>query len=317
MEAKLVLECLNIALVGVCLASVAIMWKKGVIREFPWVFGALALRVVYGCIYIPLLFHRKELGIDRHLAYAVFVYAFWCNFVLDGFLFGLILYGVYKVAMKPLAGLKKAGNIIFRWVGVVSLLFSISMFVGPHMGGASAVAILTERLQQGISVVTLCLLVFVCFAIKPLGLTFRSRVFGVSLGLGIWATTNLVEAAWYTTMAPQSLYSVVYFISTAGCLAAMLVWAVYFAVPEPERRMVLLPTTSPFFLWNRVSEALGDAPGYVAIAGFRPEMLEPAELKVLTAASKMARERRAEAEAQQSSSSMAQVVALHSMTMPR
>ncbi len=48
--------------------------------------------------------------------------------------------------------------------------------------------------------------------------------------------------------------------------------------------MILLPTTSPFFLWNRISEILGDAPGQVAVAGFKPEMLAPAELEMLTAA---------------------------------
>lgn len=46
--------------------------------------------------------------------------------------------------------------------------------------------------------------------------------------------------------------------------------------------MILLPTTSPFFTWNRISEALGDEPGFVAVAGFKPQMLAAAEMKVLT-----------------------------------
>ena len=48
--------------------------------------------------------------------------------------------------------------------------------------------------------------------------------------------------------------------------------------------MILLPTTSPFFFWNRISEILGDAPGQVAVAGFTPEMLAPAEIEMLTSA---------------------------------
>jgi len=40
-----------------------------------------------------------------------------------------------------------------------------------------------------------------------------------------------------------------------------------------------------------VSEALGDDPGHVAVAGFTPDMLAPGELTVLTAMSKAARER--------------------------
>ncbi len=91
--------------------------------------------------------------------------------------------------------------------------------------------------------------------------------------------------------------------------------------------MVLLPTTSPYFLWNAISEALGDEPGFVAIAGFTPDMLAPAELTVLTAASKWAKERddarerevSEEAEAWEAEAAMAkqQTLAYHSIAMPR
>jgi hypothetical protein len=62
--------------------------------------------------------------------------------------------------------------------------------------------------------------------------------------------------------------------------------------------MVLLPTTSPYFLWNRISEALGDQPGHVAVSGFKPEMLHPTELMVLTAQSNAAREKNLRTSAQ-------------------
>ena len=131
------------------------------------------------------------------------------------------------------------------------------------------------------SVLTLCLLLFVCFAIRPLGLTFRSRIFGVSLGLGTTTAAFLVQAAWISTVGGQSLYSPIYLVSTIGSLISVSIWGAYFVLPEPERKMILLPTTSPFFTWNRISEALGDEPGYVAVGGIKPHMLAAAELKVL------------------------------------
>jgi hypothetical protein len=106
----------------------------------------------------------------------------------------------------------------------------------------------------------------------------------VTLGLGVTAATYLVQAAWLATVGAQSFYSPIYLVSTVGSFVSVCMWAVYFALPEPERKMILLPTTSPFFTWNRISEALGDEPGYVAIAGFKPEMLAAAELKVLSSA---------------------------------
>jgi hypothetical protein len=95
-----------------------------------------------------------------------------------------------------------------------------------------------------------------------------------------------VESAWFSTMATNSLYSPVYVYSACGTCVALTVWGTYFAMPEPAPRMILLPTTSPYFTWNRISEVLGDHPGHVVIAGFTPDMLAPAELAVLTSASR-------------------------------
>jgi hypothetical protein len=81
------------------------------------------------------------------------------------------------------------------------------------------------------------------------------------------------------------MYSPIYLVSTIGSLISICIWGAYFALPEPERKMILLPTTSPFFTWNRISEALGDEPGFVAVAGFKPSMLAAAELKVLSSTS--------------------------------
>ena len=139
--------------------------------------------------------------------------------------------------------------------------------------------------QQTASVLTLCLLLFVCFALKPLGLTYGSRAFGASMGLGILAATQLIQSAWFPTRSFADLYAMGNFYSGLGACAAILVWVSYFALPEPERSMVLLPTTSPYFFWNKISEALGDSPGFVAVSGFTPDSMAPGELAAMIEAS--------------------------------
>jgi hypothetical protein len=56
-------------------------------------------------------------------------------------------------------------------------------------------------------------------------------------------------------------------------------------LPEPKRRLITLPTTSPFLRWNQISEVLGDNPGVVAIGGLPPDMLAAAEIEVMRRAS--------------------------------
>jgi len=289
MATEVLLKYASISSAALCLGVIALMARKRLLAEFPLLGSLLGIQVIGLTISIAILFFRKSLGLDVHVAYKAYFYSHWISLAADSILRVFIIYSVFSLAMKPLQGLHEIGKVIFRWVAGVSIAVSVGIAAGPnftsHVDSALAFARVAGQVQQGISVLTLCLLLFVCFSTKPLGLTYRSRLFGVTLGLGIMAMTTLVQAAWLSVIATQTLYSAVSLFGVLGTFAAVSVWATYFALPEPERKLILLPTTSPFFFWNRISEALGDAPGHVAIAGFRPEMLAPAEFQMLTAPS--------------------------------
>ena len=70
----------------------------------------------------------------------------------------------------------------------------------------------------------------------------------------------------------------------AACLT-LVVWSVYFGLPEPKAQIIMVPTTSPFLTWNRISEVLGDRPGYVVLGNITPESFAPAEMEMLFRAS--------------------------------
>ena len=290
MSTELLLKYSQIAFILLSVGILVLMGRKRLLAEFPLLAGLLGLQAIDASISLAILFFRQALGIEIHRAYTIFFYSHWLSLVAETILRILIIYSVFSLAMKPLQGLHQIGKIIFRWVAAVSVMVSAAIAIGPHFvtpgyGLTMAITRVTGQIQQGVSVLTLCLLLFVCFSTKPLGLTYRSRLFGVTLGLGVMATATLIQAAWFSTTGAHSLYSPIYLFGVLGSFAAISVWATYFALPEPERKLILLPTTSPFFFWNRISEALGDSPGHVAIAGFRPDMLAPAEMQMLSAPS--------------------------------
>lgn len=275
LEIALVLQCI----LGV--AALALMKRRNALNVFPYLGWTVLSDLVCSSIAVVVMYFRHVIHLDARHGYFIWFVSGWLLSIVQIVLRILVVYGVFTEAMRPLAGLHQAGKIIFRWVGLVSLLVSLALLAGPGaFSGFEAFLTILSRFQQGVSVLTLCLLVFVCFAIRPLGLTFRSHLFGVSLGLGLAATVELVQAAWVLTAGAQTMYSPVFLFSSIGFCVALSVWGTYFALPDPPRKMILLPTTSPFFLWNRISEILGDAPGQVAVAGFTPDMLAPAELEM-------------------------------------
>jgi hypothetical protein len=185
--------------------------------------------------------------------------------------------------MAPLKGLQTLGMLVFRWVAAISVAVAIGVAVTPHLTGIKFMVAMITQLQQTSSILTLCLLLFVCFAIRPMGLSFRSRIFGVSLGLGFLATTSLVSSAWLARYG--NMYSTISLVNGLAVGLTLLMWSAYFAFPEPKRRIIVLPTTSPFLRWNQISLALGDDPGYVAVGGIPPELFAPAEIEVMRRAS--------------------------------
>jgi hypothetical protein len=251
-------------------------------RQFSYLFALLCVRLACSFICIPLL-NLSGHGIERHLAYQIYFYVYWTSFALEAILSLLVIYGIFKMAMAPLKGLQTLGMLVFRWVAAISVAVAIGVAVSPHQSGIHFMTAMITQLQQTSSILTLCLLLFVCFAIRPMGLSFRSRIFGISLGLGFLATINLVNSAWIAHN--PSMYSLFSLVSGAAIILTLLTWSAYFAFPEPKRRIIVLPTTSPFHRWKQISMALGDDPGYVAVGGIPPELFAPAELEVMRRAS--------------------------------
>jgi hypothetical protein len=266
-----------------CCALVLVsLIRSNSVRKFVSLTMLLSVRLAAGTICLALMGLRGGL-IERHTAYQSYFYIYWFSYAAEAILSLLVIYSIFKLAMAPLKGLATLGILVFRWAAAISVAIAIGMAVAPHLSGINFIVTAVTQLQQTTSILTLCLLLFVCFAIRPMGLTFQSRIFGVSLGLGLMATVKLVNAAWLSHNS--NVFSTVNIVDgVTGCIA-LFVWSAYFTIPEPKRRMIVLPTTSPFLRWNQISMALGDDPGFVAVGGIPPEMFAPAEIEVMLRAS--------------------------------
>src|SRR6201996_2264822 len=265
-----------------CAMLVYLLVRAKAARQFAFLTALLCVRLACSFICIPLNTFSGH-GIERHVAYQIYFYVYWTSFALEAILSLLVIYGIFKMAMAPLKGLQTLGMLVFRWVAAISVAVAIGVAVSPHQSGIDFMTAMITQLQQTSSILTLCLLLFVCFAIRPMGLSFRSRIFGISLGLGFLATMNLVNSAWIAHNA--NMYSMFSVINGVAVGLTLLIWSAYFAFPEPKRRIITLPTTSPFLRWNQISMALGDDPGHVAVGGIPPELFAPAELEVMRRAS--------------------------------
>ena len=266
-----------------CAAALIGVYKSKQVRQFTAFAVLLFIRFAGDVVGLILTEVSSRLAVSPQLAYKLYFYSYWSSYALEAVVSVYVVLGVFQLAMVPLPGLRKLGMLVFRWAAAISVALALVVGAGPHESGRMILMSFIMQLQQISSVLTLCLLLFVCFTIRPMGLTFRSRIFGVSFGLGMMSASNLSQAAWIELSA--QLNSIINVVSAVtGCLT-LLVWSVYFTLPEPRRRIIVLPTTSPFLRWNQISEVLGDEPGFVAVGGIPPEVFAPAELEIMARAS--------------------------------
>lgn len=269
-----------------CVTALVFLLRSKVSSSFRYLVALLSVRLASDLIGLGLIRLGYLALIEKHLLYRIYFTVYWGSYALEAVLSLLVVYSIFKLSMAPLKGLQTLGMLIFRWVAAISVAVSIGIAMAPHHSGLEFVIGLVTQIQQTSSILILCLLLFVCFAVRPMGLSYRSRIFGISLGLGILATTDLARAAWLSYFS-TSIYSSLSVISGLAMCATLCVWSAYFAFPEPKRRLIVLPTTSPFLRWNQISMALGDDPGYVAVGGIAPELFAPAEIEIMKRASAM------------------------------
>jgi hypothetical protein len=283
MKSQLLINLLSSAECIASAVALAVIFFRGQFRNYLNLSLFLAVRFASD-IALGGVMMKMQNRASYKTFYPIYFYVYWISYALEAVLLLMAVYGIYRLAMAPLKGLQRLGTLVFRWAAAISLAVSVGLAFGPHISSMRFIIHLVTQLQQTSSILTLCLLLFVCFAIRPMGLSYGSRVFGTSLGLGLLATTNLVASAWI--VGGKSMYTPLSVANGIAICASFLIWTAYFALPEPKRRMIILPTTSPFLRWNQISQALGDEPGYVAIAGVPPEMFADAEIEVMKRASR-------------------------------
>src|SRR5882757_3075444 len=284
-----IIDVLNYAELFFCLIALAALVYRKQLSNYRYLAALLSVHALTGVILIPLLVmisKRLEMHVSSHVYYFSYWYVYSLGNAIEAVLGFAIIYSMFRMAMAPLKGIQSLGMLIFRWAISISLAVSFGSALMPHnLTGTKFFVSLAVELQRMQSIMTLCLLLFVCFAIHPLGLSYRSRIFGVSLGLSIKATAYLVISAWTSIYGSKHLYSANNIVGGVVTCLIFVLWTAYFILPEPKRRIITLPTTSPFLRWNQISQVLGDEPGFVAIAGIPPELFAPAEIEIMRRAS--------------------------------
>jgi hypothetical protein len=241
-------------------AFLFIATRKKLLGMF-WLRAYLWLKVAALTTLFPLVVFHLFSAPTR---YTVYFYTYWSFYAVEAVLSFCVIRELFLIALEPLDGLRHLGLVVFRWVVTIAAVVALAVSLGPTHTGMKYVINVVGELQRCQSILQLCLMVFLYTVARPLGITGRSKVFGVSMGFSVLALADLLYSGWFSRIALDSSINVFH---AASLSIALLFWIAYCYVPEPKRLQVTLPMTSALLRWNEVAMNLGKTGGRVMVVG--------------------------------------------------
>jgi len=209
------------------LAVVLAMVRRKLRLEYPLFFAYAAFQVVSAAVHFALY----QRGV-----YADYFYAYWTSSVLATGLELAVLYEIFQHSFRPYAALRGLGSMIFRWAALVLLLVAVITALAAPSGQKPLITAILS-LERSIRMMQCGLLILMLFFSPQLGLSWRSRLFGITAGFGGYAavTLTLVSLKAQLGIPGDTAYSL---INSGAYTLAAATWLAYTLAPEPARQAV-------------------------------------------------------------------------------
>jgi hypothetical protein len=180
----------------------------------------------------------------------LFFYSYWlleATIVALGF---AVVYEVFSNVFSTHQGLSRLASLIFRIV--LGLLLCVGLMVllkhtpFSFKGITSAVVIVEESAR----IIEVGLLMCLFIMSSAFGLHWRQQVFGVALGLGLYAAVELASVAiWGQTS--KAVHEYLNVVRILGFNTSLLIWIGYLLAPERTSGKVELPQRTQLEQWNQ------------------------------------------------------------------
>jgi len=202
----------------------ALLWSKKLYLQFPLFFAYTVAELIQFLVLFSMLRISTVSATQYGVAYAIGLG------VSTALRFGVI-HEVFASVFRNYEVLRAYGKPVFRWVTAGLLAFGLGVAVysgGPGFDRRTAVLFLLDRTA---SIAQCGLLVALLLFASYLGLSLRSHVFGIALGLGLFSSVELATAAIRTHLGFTGA-TIVNYLTMATYHACVLIWLLYLWLPE-------------------------------------------------------------------------------------
>jgi hypothetical protein len=207
------------------LVVAAAMFKRKLYRSFPYFFAYIVAQIVIFCVLFPAYRNNSD----------IFFYGYWATTAISVALGFKVIHEIFLDIFRPYHTLKDLGSVLFKWAGLVMLLVAAVMSASTRVSANDMDPIVQAiiTLQRSVRVVQCGLIFFLLVFSKYLGMSWRQRSFGISLGFGSFAMAELSAIALYS--AGYISHSSMNLLNLVAYNLAIVTWVVYSFLNSPTR----------------------------------------------------------------------------------
>ncbi len=210
----------------IILAAVAVLM---VLRRLHKNFPVFFVYILYEILEFLLLFTVSPVGQSHNVMYRyVFVATLAGSTALR---FGIIQ-EIFNNVLRDYSRLRTLANVSMRWV--TALLLVAAVILAVHSSGTIPDDLIAgiALLDRSVTIIQVGLLLFVFLFSRMFGLSWRSFVFGIALGFGILASTDLALSAVRITDLSEHAKDLLDLLPTGSYHVSVLVWLGYLLAAE-------------------------------------------------------------------------------------
>ena len=220
------------------------MIRRKLVREFPVFFAYTLYEAMLG-VTLFALDHSQDVSAHQYWQ------AYWVGFLGSiGLRFGLI-WEIFSHVFRPYPALWEFGKMVFRWSVLLLVLVGVAVAVYSPAPDGPQIQTGVYVMDRTISMIQVGLLLFLFLFSSYFGLSWKSYVFGIAAGLGIYASVQLAKSSiWIQTgsYSPTDAFNFTTMATFHGCV---LIWLLYLLSKEPVRRRTGQIPHNDLETWDR------------------------------------------------------------------
>jgi len=226
-----------------------LMVRRGLQRQFPMFFIYAALQVVQSSVLFLISSHFGFQGEEYHRAYSMTI-------AVSAASRFAVIYELFKDFFRSYPLLVRPGTIVLRGGTIVLLLAALGLAVLSPGDGVDLLLNATYVLDRTVSILQCGLLISLLLFSRYFSLSWRSRAFGIALGLGVYASVSLATSSIWLHLGAFGNRAVNLFTMATYHLC-VLIWMFYLLRPEqPTSYFSNPPPKHDLEIWNNELQRL-------------------------------------------------------------